>query len=364
MIQEEKYTEKVCIPFALPKLRDIIPGVMTGTYYCVSAGTGIGKSMLTKFLFVREAIKTAIALDINYKILFFAREESEEDFFDSFRLMLIKERHQISLDLYGLQGYRGPVSDEIKRLIAEVEPEIQLLKKYVEVIDTVGNPTGIYKHIKKVSSERGKHFYIHTKTGEIVEEKNLLGGEEQYRYYKYVPNDPKELVLVVIDHMSLLNGEAEAKSLHEAMQKMSADYFLDKVIKRFRYAVVSVHQQTMAGEGLDYYKTGLHKLYPSEDKLGDNKLIGRDYQITLGLFNPNKHKELAKKSDIGYDLDILEDNMRTLHILKHRKGKLGQPLALFFDGGGQKFAELPPVDSRELGEVYQIIKEKRSRGLL
>lgn len=278
MIQEEKYTEKICIPFALPKLREIVPGIMTGTYYCVSAGTGVGKTQFTKFIFVRKAIEYAQAHNINYKILYFAREESEEDFFDTFRLMLIKEKHQISLDLYGLQGYRGPVSDEIKALVAEVEPEINILKKYIQVIDTVGNPTGIFRHIEKVSRERGTHLYIHNKTQTVLEEQYLEKDEEEgkYRYYKYVPHDPKELVLVVVDHMSLLNGEKNALSLHEAMQKMSAEYFLDKVIKRFRYAVVSVHQQTMAGEGLDYYKTGLHKLYPSEDKLGDNKLIGRD----------------------------------------------------------------------------------------
>jgi hypothetical protein len=364
MEREEKYTEKICIPFALPKLREIIPGIMTGTYYSTSAGTGIGKTQLTKFLFIRKAIEYAEKHGINYKILFFAREESEEDFWDSFRLMLIKERHQISLDLYGLQGYRGAVDDKIKALVAEIEPEINLLKKYIEVIDTVGNPTGIYKHIKKVSNERGKHLYINNKTHEIVEEHELLDTDDLYRYYKYVPHDPRELVLVIVDHVSLLSTEKGATTLHESMQKMSAEYFLDRVIKRFKYAVVSIHQQTMAGEGLEYYKTGLHKLFPTMDKLGDNKLIGRDYQIVLGLFNPNNHKELAKKSDIGYNLDILQDNMRTLHILKHRKGKLGDPLALFFDGGSQKFVELPPPGSKELNEVYSIIQEKRSRGLL
>ncbi len=90
-----------------------------------------------------------------------------------------------------------------------------------------------------------------------------------------------------------------------------------------------------------------------------------DYQITLGLFNPNKHKELAKKSELGnYDLDILQDNLRTLHVIKHRKGKNGGVLPLFFDGGGQKFAELPAPNSPEIGEVYQIIQEKRAKGLL
>jgi len=363
-MMEEKYTEKICIPFALPLLREIVPGIMTATYYSITAGTGVGKTQLAKFLFIKKAIEYAELNNVNYKILFFAREESEEDFYDTFRLMFIRDKYKISLDLYGLQGYRGKVSDEIKRYIEEVEPDIQLLKKYIEVIDTIGNPTGIYKHIKKVSDQRGKHLYINNRTEEILEEKNLLDGEDMYRYYKYVPNDPKELVLVVVDHISLLSGEKGAVTLHESMQRMSAEYFLDRVIKRFKYAVASIHQQTMAGEGLEYYKTGLHKLYPSLDKLGDNKLIGRDYQVVIGLFNPSIHKELYKQSGMKYDLDILQDNMRTLHVLKHRKGKLGLPLALFFDGGSQKFLELPNPESKEIKEIYQIIQEKRNMGLL
>ncbi len=38
---EEKYTEKICIPFAFKALSKIIPGIMSGTYYCISAGTGV-----------------------------------------------------------------------------------------------------------------------------------------------------------------------------------------------------------------------------------------------------------------------------------------------------------------------------------
>ena len=41
-----------------------------------------------------------------------------------------------------------------------------------------------------------------------------------------------------------------------------------------------------SGENNDNFKLG--RLEPSEAKLGDNKIIGRDYMVTLGLFNPAK----------------------------------------------------------------------------
>lgn len=362
-----------CIPFDLGRLNKIIPGIMPGTYYCVTAGTGVGKTQFTKYVFVNKPVEYAQENNVNFKILYFAREESKQDFFDTFRIHILKRKYNVAgfynaegefkpLDLYGLQGFRGPLPDEIKQKLDEIEPEIENIMKYVDVIDTVGNPTGILKYIKNVASERGTHLYIHNTTGEIRKEselpENTFHEESSYRYHMYQPHDPNEIVMIVVDHMSLINAEQGASSLHEAMQRMSSTYLLDVAIKRYRYACVSVHQQTMAGEGIEYYKSGLDRLFPSMDKLGDNKLIGRDYHIVLGLFDPNKHLEMAKKQ-IGYNLDILGNNYRSLHVLKHRKGKTGSIFPLFFDGGGQRFAELPHVGTPELNKVYAAIAEKR-----
>ena len=91
-----------------------------------------------------------------------------------------------------------------------------------------------------------------------------------------------------------------------------------------------------------------------------------DYHIALGLFNPSKFNVLLEKSPAfgDYNTQLLNKNLRSLHIMKHRKGEDGLMFPLFFDGGGQSFAELGIPGSQELKTQYQIISEKRANGLL
>ena len=81
---------KKCIPFAFPRLNTTIPGIMPETYYTVTANTSVGKTQLTKYLFVRKPIEYAIENNINFKIIYFAREESVQDFLDNFKFLFKK----------------------------------------------------------------------------------------------------------------------------------------------------------------------------------------------------------------------------------------------------------------------------------
>ena len=109
----------------------------------------------------------------------------------------------------------------------------------------------------------------------------------------------------------------------------------------------------MAGENVEHFKSG--KLEPSEAKLGDNKLIGRDYMVTLGLFNPAKH---GLTNYLKYDVGKFGDNFRTLHVLKHRNGIAGIVKAMWFDGVGNRFEELPAPEDKTGIEKFLKAKKK------
>lgn len=357
------------IPFPFPTLRRHIPGLMRGTYYGVTAASGAGKTQLTKFLAVTTGIAHAKKINLDYKVLYFALEESEEEFYDSVRIHELIKRYNINKDpdgkeinQYYLKGEYGPIHPEVKEKLTELEPIIDDIKNYVTVIDSVNNPTGIYKYIKNFSNSRGTHYYQHIKTKEIIAENALPHSDENvYIYHKYIPDNPNEMVCVVVDHINLLGGEKDYKDLFSAMGLLSTQYLLAKVVKRLNYCVISVHQQAMSGEGIEHAK--LNMLYPSKEKLGDNKLIGRDYPIILGLFAPYPHKDMLRT--YPYDLEFFQDNMRSLHVIKHRKGKGGFEVALFFDGRGQKFSELPSAkDTKAMNLVKEKIEEARKSGRL
>ena len=105
------------------------------------------------------------------------------------------------------------------------------------------------------------------------------------------------------------------------------------------------------GENNDNFKLG--RLEPSETKLGDNKIIGRDYMVTLGLFNPIKY-QLSKYLD--YNTRDFGDNFRSVHVIKHRNGIAGLAKAMWFDGAGNKFIELPKAGTAELTQFINKLK--------
>jgi hypothetical protein len=53
-----------------------------------------------------------------------------------------------------------------------------------------------------------------------------------------------------------------------------------------------IQQQSAAGEAQQFTQMGdsiVEKLKPSADALGDNKLVGRDVDLMLGLFWPHRY---------------------------------------------------------------------------
>lgn len=359
------------IPFPFPSLGKHIPGLMRGTYYCFTAGSGVGKTQLTKFVTVTSAIEYAEYTGLAYHLLYFCLEESKAEFYDSIRIHELVKRFKMvqdpdgkEINQYYLNGEYGKIHPDVQRNLDEIEPYLDTVKKYVTVIDSVNNPTGIYKYIKGFADERGKHFYKNTTTNHVVEEHDLPKDDLEsgrFIYDHYEPNNPREIVGIVLDHMNILSGEKDYKDLASAMGLMSTQYFLPKVVKRFNYFVAAVQQQVMSGEGLDYVKANM--LLPTQEKLGDNKMIGRDYPIILGLFNPAKHKD--KMTSYEYDLKFFDDNIRVLNVIKHRKGKGMFEVSLFFDGRAQRFSELPhPNNKTAVRDVMNKIEEARKSGRL
>lgn len=107
------------------------------------------------------------------------------------------------------------------------------------------------------------------------------------------------------------------------------------------------------GENNDNFK--LNRLEPSEAKLGDNKIIGRDYMVTIGLFNPAKYG-LARYAN--YNTKDFDKNLRVFSLIKHRNGEPEIQKAMWFDGVSNKFEELPSPDKTQ--EIIDFIKNKRS----
>lgn len=345
------------IPFSnFNKLSKHIPGIVKGLYYLVTASSGIGKTQLTKKLFVLEPyeyVKQNPDKKLKLKIIYFALEESKEEFMLGLISNRLYNEYGIDVSVIDLQSFTSRLSKDIISKIEECEEYFSDFQKYVEVIDSIYNPTGLYKYVREYASKNGTHHY---KDIEIE-------GKLEKIYSHYEPKDPNEFVIVITDHVSLLQEERDSTTnrmmdKHQTISKWSADYCRKQISKHFKFTVVNVQQQEASKEKQEFYRGGSieSKLEPSLDGLAENKLTQRDALIVLGLFAPDRY-EIRKH--LQYDIVKLKDNYRSLKILKNRLGRPNLKTGLFFDGKTNNFYELPDIDSKELDILYTKIENKK-----
>jgi hypothetical protein len=336
-----------CIPWGLPRFEESSPGIEQGKYYQVTAQSKAAKTQLTDWLFVFNTIKQIIDdnLDIRLKIFYFSLELSkEEKMLACFaNILYIKEGLRIApTDLKSTHA-KKVLSLEVLEIISKYQKYFDKIEEIVEFVDDIRHATGIYDLVRKYAVANGNIYYR-----DIVIKGEITKVEDRYE-----PNDPEEYVMIIIDHIGLISPQklnGTQLSLHESISLLSSDYLI-KLRNRFNYIPVVVIQQAIAGENIEHKKAGA--LRPSVANLGDNKLIARDCNMMIGIFNPFKH-EIPEY--LGYDITKFKDNIRFVEIIISRDGGAGTICPLYFDGAVNYFRELPLPTDPKIKEVYEFMK--------
>lgn len=348
-----------CIPWGLPRFEEINPGIEQGKYYLITANSKVGKTQITDWLFLYNTISQIIdkKLNVRLKIFYFTLEMSkEEKMIAAFsNIIYVKTGVRISpTDLKSTKADKVLPKEHLD-LIKEFEPYFRKIEEVVTFIDSVRNPTGIYKFMRNYARNNGTQ---HTQTVQFTNnETGELYDQEIDDYYE--PNDPEEYVMCIIDHISLIMTETidgYRLNLHQSISKLSSDYLV-RLRNKYGYIPVVIQQQSSAQESIENAK--LDRLRPTLDGLGDNKTTQRDANLILGLFSPFRHKI---KSYMDYNIEYFRDNIRFLEILGGRDGGGGTICPLYFDGAVNFFKELPrPDDAVALNAVYKFLTDSRKQ---
>jgi hypothetical protein len=322
--KEEGKVTSLLFPFE--RLSQKFPGWERGHYYCITAATSVGKTKLTKFLAVISVYKFIKEHpEIDYKILYFALEESKEEFWLSMISSLLYEMYEITLSLAQLKSLGNyTLDDDTLAKIKQCKQWVDDMSSKVDVIDHVYNGYGIYKHVHDWHLNNG------SEVGGNVEEK--IGK-------KYVPNNPNLWVFVIVDHVSLLTPE-KGESLYEAIGKFSKHYCLKHFVKKLNCVTIAVQQQDMTNDKQEYHQGQSidEKLEPSIPGLANCKETARDYHFIMALFSPVRYSITRHR---GYDIKILKDRYVSLKILKDRHyGLANKYIPLYFNGATTFYSEL------------------------
>lgn len=325
------------IPFVgLKKLEKYVPGIIGGIMYKITSGSGAGKTQFAKFAFVYQPIIHCIKYNINYKVIYFALEESKEEFIDGLFIHVLKRILKVEIDRFTLSG------DGMTMLTQAELDQVEKAKSFVNyimsriiIIDNIYTPNEMYKACRDIAESEGK-FVLDSKGRET-----------------YVPNDISQKRLVITDHISLVEDcfdSEENRYLDQAkaMAKWHTRYQRKIITKQWGWAALNVQQQGLDSEKQVFTNKGdtvINKLLPTMDGLANNREIARDDYVIFALFAPERFKI---DNYLGYPIcdpattnENFYDNFRSVTLVKNRFGIPNKTLALYFDGSYNYFEELP-----------------------
>lgn len=333
--------------FGMPRLTKYIPGIIPGIIYHVISGSGTGKTNFTKFVFIYQTILYAMKNNVNFQVIYFALEESKEEFIDGLIIHILKRKFNIIIDRFILSGMSVTALDQ-KTLdaIKTVRKDVSLMMSYVKIIDDCYTPTLMYNKCRTIATKLGKFSIDNITKNEI-----------------YTPNDPNQLVLVVTDHISLIEEEYEKETdtvltHHKSISKWHTKYLRKIITKQWKWTGLTVQQLALEAEKQQYTQKGesvLSKIMPSLEGVADNKIIIRDSYVVLGLFAPERFGIEEFK---GYDITRFGDNFRSVQVLKSRFGTPNKILPLYFRGDYNYFEELPDPTNKTKLQIFYDKMEK------
>lgn len=343
-----------CIPSPFSCFSEDFPGIQQGKYYLLSAHQKGGKTQLASFLFIFEPILYAYRHpeQLKLKIFYYPLEETQERITLRFMsyLLYTLSNYTIQVSSEDLLSVKDALDNEIIDILKSEEYQ-NILNYFITCIEfrESSNPTGCYKDLKKYAESNGiihkkKISYPDRVTGEIIT-------QEVFDYYE--PFDPKEYVLIIYDHLSLITQE-QGMDLRQSMNKLSE--YMVYLRNTFNYTPVVIHQQSSETQSLDAFKA--NKVRPTATGLADSKYTARDCNLMFGLSNPYAF-EIPEF--LGYNIGRLRNNVRFLEVVLNRDGNSNGILPLYFNGKCCYFSPLPsPKNEVAMKKVYDMIEHKQN----
>ena len=357
-LRQNRLNGKVnCIPFTdtFPKISQFVPGIIKGHMYQVVAHSGVGKTQLTRYLFIWTPYiynKLHPESKIDYDLILFLLEESKDEFIDSMISTMLFFKYGIRVDPIELESLKeNPLSEEVLQKIIDIEQDLDEFLSHCYINDSVTNVTGAFKYCRHHSNLNGTHYWT-----PLVGELNEITGDEyqklddsikkDYKYSRYVPNNPDKYTLVITDNINLWSEEYDSMqkrqlNLAETIDKWCYNYCRKQLSKNYNYSIINIQQLANADEAQQFTNRGesiIAKVKPQLSMLADTKKSQRHHMTIIWIFAPDRY-EIDEYE--GYNIESLRDTIRTIGIAKNRKGISNKEIPCYFDGAINFFREMP-----------------------
>lgn len=315
-----------------PKLDTITYGIIRENITLLGGSSGSGKSSATSFIAIYNAYKAYLesnkTLDVYW--LIFSFEISGPSLFARLLSMHLFEEYGIIVPYKMILSLDAILPQEIFDKIEESREWLEELEKRCILIDKPVTAKGMYGKCKMFAEQHGT--FKTAKQGQY-------NGEE-WESYEYIPNNPQQYLIVIIDHVKLFDtqpGHTSKQEIDEACKYLI--YFRDK----FKFTIYIVQQlnrgfQDMARRmesGGAYADIQLNDFSDTGDTVNAANTV-------LAIFFPYREK-CSKWKDYIVDprRGGLGDRLRTISVLKNRSGDADRYVGIGFYGEAHIWKELP-----------------------
>ena len=313
------------IPMGFDRLTRYV-GIRKGMYYLIGGNTGSGKTSFIDDAFVLNPVdwamsKEGLASGIKVKIWYRSMERSRTYKYAKWVSRKIFLDQGIIIPVGKLLGWRDKMTKDEHDLFLYYKDYVDHLSEIVTIIDGPENPVGIAKQLKTYAEENGEI--------QQLDKWNKI----------YIPNDPTQITMVVMDHIGLLKTTKDHPTKKAAIDKMSDE--LRYARDFFGYSPVVVSQFNRDISNPIRIKNG--DVEPQLEDFKESSQTQDDADVILALFDPMRYK-VADPS--GYDLNKLKDEFgakyfRSVRLIKNSYGEDDIRIGLGFLGQVGMFKELP-----------------------
>ncbi len=207
-------------------------GIRKRIYFLVGGNTGVGKSSFTDDAFILNPYDWYLAnrdtTNIKLKIIYRSMERSRVYKLAKWVSRKIFLDYGIIIPIGKLLGWNGRLTPDEHDLYKLHKDYINGIEDVVEIYDGPENPVGIAKDLKKHAEANGKFEQL-----------------DQYNKI-YIPNDPNEITIVIIDHIGLTKITKDHPTKKQAIDKLSDELRYVRDVYGYTPVVVSQFNRDLA----------------------------------------------------------------------------------------------------------------------
>lgn len=330
LIEEGRAGKNQGLSMGIDKLSDALCGIQRSTITVLGGSTGSGKTSLALYSYIYAPLKLHLE-DDKYRVVYFSLEMTKEMLEAKLLSTYVYENYDIPIDYNEILSRKEILSDEKYEILLECRPWLEKVRKVLTVYDTSVTPVKIHERLQSYASTYGK--FSANDVGDVT----------------YTPNNPYETVMIIIDHLGLVQGSDKKKAADETSA------VLMNYRKICRYSALELMQINRGASSMDRRTNNMQEIELNDYKGTGNPI--EDSDITIALFNPLREKMTTYN---GYPVKTLRDRLRSVLILKSRFGVGETGVFLNFFGEVNLFKSLPKPEEVTNWVPYTILDFKNT----